>query len=266
MHNTNLADFVVDMKTSLLEGALWKYYNAVLNKNLVSESGMNVARNVLHDYVREDAGTAIRLLNDFKHKTYALSEINRLVEEACKKTMESVDPENPDTFAVDPEVEKKFYDDLSDNDNFDDITNAIRMRVIDAEEKMSTDNIQDKLDSDEILRMAAQRVEAAKGKADTGEYEPEVADNIAAEAASVANAAVNDIATNRDRCVLEQLVRKMSKEAMNDASLHEAYTKDNVINYDKLVEACTCIYTFMEMCNTMGIENFTAQDIERLVL
>lgn len=266
MSNKTLSDFVVDMKTSLLEGALWKYYSTVLKKNIVSESGMNVARNMLSSYVREDAGKSIRMINDFKNKTYALSEISRLVEEACKKTMESVDPENPDTFAIDPEVEKKFYDDLSDNDNFDDITNAIRMRVIDAEEKMSTDSIQDRLDSDEILRLAAQRVEAAKGKGESGEMSEDVAESIAQEAARTANAKINDIATNRNRSVLEQLVRKMGKEAMSDEALHEAYTTDNAINYDKLVEACTCIYTFMEMCNTMGIEDFTSKDIERIVL
>lgn len=262
----NLSDFVVDMKTSLLEGALWKYYSNVLKRNMVSESGINVARNMLHSYITEDAGKPIRMINDFKHKTYALSEMNRLIEEACKKTMESVDPENPDTFAMQPEVERKFYDDLSDNDNFDDITNAIRMRVIDAEEKMSTDSIQDKLDSDEILRLAAQRVEAAKGKGETGEMDPDVAESIAQEAARTANAKINDIATNRNRSVLEQLVVKMGKESMSDEALHEAYTTDNAINYDKLVEACTCIYTFMEMCNTMGIEDFTAEDISRVVL
>lgn len=262
----NVADFVVDMKTSLLEGALWKYYGTVLSKNMISENGMNVARNMLHSYITEDAGKPIRMLNEFKHKTYALSEISRLVEEACKKTMESVDPENPDTFSVQPEVEKKFYDDLSDNDNFDDITNAIRMRVVDAEEKMSTDSIQDKLDSDEILRLAAQRVEAAKGKGASGEMDDDVAENIAQEAAREANAKVNDIATNRNRSVLEQLVRNTSKKAMGEGPLHEAYTKDNAIDYEKLVEACTAIYTFMEMCNTMCIEDFSAEDIQGIVL
>ena len=256
-------EFLSSVTSSFLEGALWKYYGTVLEGLHVSPSGINIGRGVLKNYIKENG--ADRLVNSFRNKTYALSEINRLVlgiKEGCK---DKADPENPDTFNVSPEDEQKFYDELSNNDNFDDITNAIRMRVIDAEEKMSTDSIQDKIDSDNILNSAAERIKSVKAQNAAGDMADNIADAITAEAASIANVEANKITTNRPRCVLEHFVRNMSTRVLSDGTLHESYTSCGNINYEKLIESCTVIYTFMEMLNTMKIEEFDENYILELV-
>lgn len=259
----NYPEFLSSVTSSFLEGALWKYYGTILESLNVSPSGINIGRGVLENYIKENG--SLRLLNSFRNKTYALSEINRLVtgiKEGCK---DKADPDNPDTFNVSPEDEQKFYDELSDNDNFEDITNTIRMRVIDAEERMSTNSIQDKIDSDNILKSAAERIESVKNQNAMGDMSDNVAEAIKAETTSIANAEINNIATSRPRGILEHLVRNMSIKVLSDESLQEAYAPYKNINYEKLIESCTVVYAFTEMLNTMKIEEFNENSILELI-
>ena len=78
----------------------------------------------------------------------------------------------------------------------------------------------------------------------------------------MSKARMNDLATKRSRSVLEQMVRNSSKEVLKDERLAKVYSENGKIDFDKLIEANTSIYTFMEMLNTMQLEDFTEESVE----
>lgn len=256
-------EFVRGVKNGLVEGALWKIYGGVLEGCKVSDFGVNVGKMSLSNYIKENG--ADRLINSFRGKTYLLSEIARCYDKAVKNILEDVDEDNDESFSVDPDKEQKFYDDLSNSGDIDDITNTIRMRVVGAEEKMETDNIKDKLDMDDITQSAADRINAIKASNDSGDLPDEAAEESKQEAAAVAKMKMNQIASDRPRGVLEQLTRSLSERVIADTDLAKVYTENGQVDYDKVVNASEAIYALMETLYSLGIEYFDEDDIKDLV-
>ena len=256
-------EFVRGVKNGLVEGALWKIYGGVLEGCKISDFGVNVGKMSLSNYIKENG--ADRLINSFRGKTYLLSEIARCYDEAVKNILEDTDEDNDESFSVDPEKEQKFYDDLSNSGDINDITNTIRMRVVGAEEKMETDNIKDKLDMDDITQSAADRISAIKASNDAGDLPDEAAEESKQEAAAVAKMKMNQIASDRPRGVLEQLTRSLSERVIADTDLAKVYTENGQVDYDKVVNASEAIYALMETLYSLGIEYFDEDDIKDLV-
>lgn len=256
-------EFVRGVKNGLVEGALWKIYGGVLEGCKISDFGVNVGKMSLSNYIKENG--ADRLINSFRGKTYLLSEIARCYDEAIKNIFEDVDEDNDESFSVDSEKEQKFYDDLSNSGDINNITNTIRMRVVGAEEKMETDNIKDKLDMDDITQSAADRINAIKASNDAGDLPDEAAEESKQEAAAVAKMKMNQIASDRPRGVLEQLTRSLSERVIADTDLAKVYTENGQVDYDKVVNASEAIYALMETLYSLGIEYFDEDDIKDLV-
>ena len=185
--------------------------------------------------------------------------------EEIVKNIAPADPDNEDTLAIDPKKEQEFYDNLSNSDDVADITNAIRMRVIDAEEKMATDNINDKIDMDDIMQGAAQRIESVRQSNKEGELSDDSAELQQQETVMMSKARMNDLATKRSRSVLEQMVRNTSKQVLKDENLAKVYTENGKIDFDKLIEANTAIYTFMETLNTIQLEDFDEESVKKII-
>ena len=257
------SDFKKSVVESYVGGMLWSIYETVLNKNMSSDFAKGIARSTLTSYIKENG--AENILRKMNGKTKFLSEAARMINDFITEAIEDADPENPDTFALDPDKEKEFYDNLSDSEDVADITNAIRMRVIDAEEKMATDNINDKMDMDDIMRGAAQRIESIKQSNKEDEISDDSAELQQQEAVMMSKARMNDLATRRSRSVLEQMVRNTSKQVLKDENLAKVYTEDGKVNFDKLIEANTAIYTFMETLNTMQLEDFDEESVKKII-
>ena len=257
------SDFKKSVVESYVGGLLWNIYESVLDKNMSSEFAKGIGRSTLTSYIKENGATNI--LKKMNGKTKFLSEAARMIDDFVTEAIEDADPDNEDTLAIDPKKEQEFYDNLSNSDDVADITNAIRMRVVDAEEKMATDNINDKIDMDDIMQGAAQRIESVRQSNKEGELSDDSAELQQQETVMMSKARMNDLATKRSRSVLEQMVRNTSKQVLKDENLAKVYTENGKIDFDKLIEANTAIYTFMETLNTIQLEDFDEESVKKII-
>ena len=254
--------FKESVENKFVGGFLWKICEGVLEKERMSDFSKGIAMNVIESYVKDNGARTI--LRNMNGKSLFLTEAADLIKSTIESVLEDVDKGNEDTYAVTPEKEQEFYDDLSD-ESIDDITNTIRMRVVDAEERMATDNIKDKIDMDEVMRDAADRINAVKTSNAAGDIGDESAEKQQQEAVSMSKARMNNISNKRPRSVLEQMVRSNSKKVVKDEQLARVYSENGQINFDKLVEATVAVYTVMETLNSLQIEEFDAEAIKRIV-
>ena len=257
------SDFKKSVVESYVGGLLWNIYESVLDKNMSSEFAKGIGRSTLTSYIKENG--AANILKKMNGKTKFLSEAARMIDDFVTEAIEDADPDNEDTLAIDPKKEQEFYDNLSNSDDVADITNAIRMRVVDAEEKMATDNINDKIDMDDIMQGAAQRIESIRQSNKEGELSDDSAELQQQETVMMSKARMNDLATKRSRSVLEQMVRNTSKQVLKDENLAKVYTENGKIDFDKLIEANTAIYTFMETLNTIQLEDFDEESVKKII-
>ena len=254
--------FKESVENKFVGGFLWTLYEQVLDKNQASDFGKSIARGVVESYVKENG--AMNIVRNMNGKSLYLTEAAQLIDSTIESVLEDVDKDNVDSYAINPEKEMEFYDSL-DNSETDDITNTIRMRVVDAEEKMATDNIKDKLDMDEIMRSAADRINAVKTSNYEGNISDESAEKQQQEAVSMSKYRMNKVANDRPRSVLEQMVRTNSKKVLSDNELRKVYSENGQINFDKLIEATTAIYGFMETLNTLKIEYFDNESLKKMI-
>lgn len=254
--------FKENVQNRFVGGFLWTICEQVLDKNMMSEYGKAIARNAVESYVKENG--AMNIVKNMNGKSLFLTEAAKLIDSTIESVLEDTDPDNEDTYAIDPEKEKEFYDDLEDSD-VDDITNTIRMRVVDAEEKMATDNIKDKMDMDEIMRDAADRINAVKTSNMEGDTTDGSAEIQQQEAVSMSKYRMNKVSNNRPRTVLEQMVRTNSKKVLADPELSKAYMENGQINFDKLIESTTAIYTVMETLNSLKLEDFDRESLKKMI-
>ena len=257
------SDFKKSVVESYVGGLLWNIYESVLDKNMSSEFAKGIGRSTLTSYIKENG--AANILKKMNGKTKFLSEAARMIDDFVTEAIEDADPDNEDTLAIDPKKEQEFYDNLSNSDDVADITNAIRMRVVDAEEKMATDNINDKIDMDDIMQGAAQRIESVRQSNKEGELSDDSAELQQQETVMMSKARMNDLATKRSRSVLEQMVRNTSKQVLKDENLAKVYTENGKVDFDKLIEANTAIYTFMETLNTIQLEDFDEESVKKII-
>ena len=257
------SDFKKSVVESYVGGLLWNIYESVLDKNMSSEFAKGIGRSTLTSYIKENG--AANILKKMNGKTKFLSEAARMIDDFVTEAIEDADPDNEDTLAIDPKKEQEFYDNLSNSDDVADITNAIRMRVVDAEEKMATDNVNDKIDMDDIMQGAAQRIESVRQSNKEGELSDDSAELQQQETVMMSKARMNDLATKRSRSVLEQMVRNTSKQVLKDENLAKVYTENGKIDFDKLIEANTAIYTFMETLNTIQLEDFDEESVKKII-
>ena len=254
--------FKESVENKFVGGFLWTLYEQVLDKNQASDFGKSIARGVVESYVKENG--AMNIVRNMNGRSLYLTEAAQLIDSTIESVLEDVDKDNVDSYAINPEKEMEFYDSL-DNSETDDITNTIRMRVVDAEEKMATDNIKDKLDMDEIMRSAADRINAVKTSNYEGNISDESAEKQQQEAVSMSKYRMNKVANDRPRSVLEQMVRTNSKKVLSDNELRKVYSENGQINFDKLIEATTAIYGFMETLNTLKIEYFDNESLKKMI-
>ena len=257
------SDFKKSVVESYVGGLLWNIYESVLDKNMSSEFAKGIGRGTLTSYIKENG--AANILKKMNGKTKFLSEAARMIDDFVTEAIEDADPDNEDTLAIDPKKEQEFYDNLSNSDDVADITNAIRMRVVDAEEKMATDNINDKIDMDDIMQGAAQRIESVRQSNKEGELSDDSAELQQQETVMMSKARMNDLATKRSRSVLEQMVRNTSKKVLKDENLAKVYAENGKVDFDKLIEANTAIYTFMETLNTIQLEDFDEESVKKII-
>ena len=273
-----------DVKEKLLYEAMHKIVMKSIKAPTINESTMLTS--LLNSYIKENG--VDNLLSEFHHKTYLLSEVNRLVTKYYNAITEDAEQDDPATQVIDPAKMDDYYKELDTMEDMDDVTNAIRIRVANAEEEFITNNLTDKNNTENIIRDTNQRIESIKqednyASADENPNAPKISaattgndedegndnmqgDNLATEAVLKSKRELGAIKYDRAHTVFEQMVRKLSESAMKKHEFHDKFLNENgMLEMDNVVEAVRCMYTMLEMVNTLQIENVDADYIENTI-
>ena len=112
-------------------------------------------------------------------------------------------------------------------DDFDEICDNIRMRVTDGIEDFVQSNINNKMDIEEVISRTKEKIDNVSYGTD---------EEVKQEYANLGKRRIESI-KNRKFGLLEAIVQKVSKSAMLNESISEAYTSsDGSLDMEKIVE------------------------------
>lgn len=238
--------FSSDVKKSFLAECIYRLFDGSL---MIEESVNNErVKRVMVDRFIEEHG-ASNLLLQFKHKTILLSEYSRLVDKYTKRVIESVDKDNEESYTIDTSIKDDFFKELDCTDT-DDVIDNIRTRVSDAVADFINSNIVAKGNIEETIKAAQSNIDSARTEELKESYE------------LLAKRKITNQRINKRTNVFEKFVTEMTKSVMKNDTLKQAYTENNKVNMDKIVETCKMMYTFLETVNTAQIINVNEEYIK----
>lgn len=227
-----------NIKKSLLSETMISLYEQSLPKDMrMNNSNKAIGTALINTFIEKEGVDSILINN--KYKSLFLSEMNRLVNTYHKLIVESIDKEDP-YFSFKDSYKDDFFEEIKGQD-FDEISDMIRMRVSDAMEDFVQSNINNKYDIDEVINHTKQKIDNA-GYGTSEELKQEYA--------NMGKRRINEI-KNRKIGIMESLIQNISKSTVASDALKESYiNEEGKLNMDKIVESATAIYTFLEMMNT----------------
>jgi len=246
-------EFVSSIKESFLGECMYEIFSKCMNESHDLKKEEPIMRSLIANYIKENGAT--RILSSWKTKSYLLSEMSMLVEKACDKTLENCDKNKPDSFVVSTQIRDEFFDSLKASD-MENITDTIAMRVSSAASEFVTSNRLDKMNIEDILRDAKDKIDHAK-EADKANVEE--AANIAAKRS------IAKIRSSSTKNLYHHIVESMLKSTLKNEQLKEHFSENGEVSMDKIVSYADTMYTFLEMLNTTKIESMTVEKVEDLL-
>jgi hypothetical protein len=213
----------------------------------MTKSDENVAKNLINQFITENG--AGKLINDFGFKNLTLSEMSRVCMRAYSAYLET--SQAPETsgipsreedymdYKLDDTVADDFYKDL-DGLDVSDAGKLIKERVSDAISEFIDSNVTNKLEYQDIIQAAQDRVRSISGS-----------DEDLAEAyISQAKRKINDYKLASRKNVYHCLVESLAKTIYKDEQLKAKYIHEATMDMDAVTNSATIIYTMLEMMNT----------------
>lgn len=230
-------NFLDNVKKSFLSECMFKIYKESSISPL-SENDTIVARNLINNFIIENNVNDI--LRDFKTKNLLLSEINRITTKYYNKVLEDCNNGECREFKLTPSIRDDFYKELEDLDTGEAST-LIKHRVADAMDEFIDDNMSNKMDYEEIIKSAQDRMAVMKDQ------------DIANECANTAFVEVAKMKQNRKKNIFHYMVESLAESAFTNDDLKNIYFNESSLNMDKVVNSCQLIYTMLEMVNTTNM-------------
>lgn len=229
---------------------------------LIEDQHLVITDNLIRGYIKEHGGVDC-VLESFKGKTYVLDVIRSLVESEHEEIMDNVDKDNPDTQEVPEDKETSIQDAMDKEDDIHDAVNTIAQRISAAEEEFIRQNAEDKRKIEELTRQVNDRIEAVKQDRD---IDDDTTADIEQESTIMFKRKVSAIRHDRNRGVLEQMVRNLGETVFKTESLRENFTTENgKIDMAGIVESATCMYAFLETVNTLKLDRVDESYIENII-
>lgn len=219
------------------------------------------------------------LLNQFmdeKHHTYNImreakyrnkdnslyEDMDYAINHTYQRIMEEVDEEDPTTFKIDKDNVTNMLDSLDREDDFENVKQAIQLRVTNAEEDFVNNNLANKADIENIINQTAQRINDVN---DDEKMSDETKEAITAEMTRRASATMQAIQESGSG-LFNEMVTNLSRAVMRTPSLRESWTVDGgKLNMDAIVEAVKVNYTFLEAINLLGLEKVDENYIQNVL-
>ena len=147
-----------------------------------------------------------------------------------------------------------FLNNLDNDNDIENVSQAIAIRVANAEEEFINNNISDKLTLKGIIDDTAARINAAKNDGSIDMTDEEIEHE-----AKVLYKEKVEKSKLRPKSIFEMMVQNLAEDMMK--SNNESYKQDDKINIEKVVESARCIYGVLETVNTLRLENVNEEYI-----
>lgn len=254
-----LQKFKKSVKDKLTEEAFQRIFDKCLGDCIfTSDNTKEYSKSLVCSYVAETGADTI--LRNIKCKSLLLSELADCIQEAYDSIMEDVDPDDENTFDVNPDKLDNFFDDL-DMSSFDDVSSLIKTRVNNASSAFVQKNINDRIDLNDSMRETKEKIENLKqGVRQTDKDFEEVKESY-----MQYNRRRASKISERPRTLYEQMVYTASESIIKDNTLRENFSNNDKLNMDAIVENVNVMYTFLEMLNTLKIEKIDEAYIENML-
>lgn len=239
-------EFLQNVKNSLLSECIFKLYKDSTVAPL-TESDKVIARNLVNKFVLENG--AGELLLNFKHKNLLLSEFSRITNKYYQRILEECDDESCDPekagkareFSIDDKTKEDFFDELEDVDT-EDASKLIKERVSDAVSEFIDNNENQKLEYEDIIKSAQDRIAGAD-------------ESYAESYTNQAKRTINEMRLNAKKNIFHYMVESLCKNTFKNDKLKTKYLNESTLNMDNIVNDSMLIYNMLEMVNTTNMVN-----------
>lgn len=242
------------IKEAFVSECIYKLYCESIAFPMTSRDKI-IARNLVNKFVIENG--AGNLINSFATKNMILSEFSRIsqkyydmVLEGCDKNEECLDHGVINGQIIGQNVVDDFYKEL-ENIDIRDASKAIKDRVADAITNFIDTNAINKIEYEEIIKHAQDKVAA-------------ISDEVVAESyITMAKRKINEMKNARDLNVFGYMVESLTTSVFKDESLKSRFINEGTVDMDGIVNSTQLIYTMLEMVNTTNMVNVNEEFIER---
>lgn len=251
----NFYTYKADVKKTLLTEALGRIYKGSIFH--ITDREAALCDSLLGSYI-ESTGVDTILKNMRFSKSGLLVSIYEAEQEAFDDITKDANAEDVTSQTIDPKAIEDFWNNIDKNNDIDDVTNMIRLRVSNAEEDFVNKNQADKEDIKTILKDTAERVQNAKASNDN-DYSEAVEES----EMRIAKDKIYNIQHESYHNVFDRMVRNISEAVLKDQVIKEQFSLDNGrLDMDKIVESARCMYTLLEMVSSLKIEKVDSEYIE----
>ena len=251
----NFYTYKADVKKTLLTEALGRIYKGSIFH--ITDREAALCDSLLGSYI-ESTGVDTILKNMRFSKSGLLVSIYEAEQEAFDDITKDANAEDVTSQTIDPKAIEDFWNNIDKNNDIDDVTNMIRLRVSNAEENFVNKNQADKEDIKTILKNTAERVQNAKASNDN-DYSEAVEES----EMRIAKDKIYNIQHESYHNVFDRIVRNISEAVLKDQVIKEQFSLDNGrLDMDKIVESARCMYTLLEMVSSLKIEKVDSEYIE----
>ena len=238
----NRMAFLENVKTGFLSAAMHRVLVESMNSK-VTESDKNFMKNLIVKFITEQ--NASTLLGKFKYKNTFVAEMGSIVNKAYRAVVESItDPENPTAkpadLKLDVTIVDDFYKDLVNLDTVE-VSKIIRDKVSDAMNDFIDQNMQSKIDYQEVIDTAKEKMAAATEESAIEEIKTEM------------NRQINEMRRTKPKNAYHYMFESMIKGVLKDDTLKAKFVHESSIDTSAIEHNTEIIYTMLEMLNTTEI-------------
>ena len=255
----NRVTFLENVKSGFLSEAMSKLYKESFG--VMTKRDRITAKNLINTFINEQG--AGELLNRFKYQNTLVAEMARIVQEHYDMVVESITcddeecniPGRAKELHLDKTIVDDFYKDLVDLDTSE-ASKLIKDKVTDAMTEFIDQNTQNKLDFEEIINTAKEKISDLKEESAVESTMNE------------AKRQINEMKRTRHKNIFHYMVEAISKEAFKDINgVGRQYIHESKVDMDGVVNSAKLIYTMLEMLNTteMVSKDYIKTYIENLV-
>lgn len=254
-------EFVQNLTNYLLVETFQRVFDKAMKDNIFDKEDDDIkglSRSLLVNYVNEE--TSSKILDRMDRGGLILTELSKNIKNTIKETKEKIDADDSTTLGANKYDLDNFFETLDATD-FSTITNLIQTRVAQAAERFTEINYNDKIDLQDAANKTKDTITNLKKGIRQSDKDLE---DMQESAQYIYKKEYNRI-MNRKKTVYEQMIYTLSESVLHNEKLKDQYTTNNKIDFEKVEETVQCMYTFLEMVNTMKLQTVNESYIENVL-